>query len=145
MNLRNLLLTPILFDATFPALSFFVSRNLFALYSRVAFSVNFFLGSCCIADFGLAVLHSSTTGSVDVPTNNRIGTKRYLAPEILNDVVNVLYFDSYKRADIYATSLVFWEACRRCVIDGMSLNLLCSLYHLQLLLSVLQDPKQVQI
>ena len=75
-------------------------------------------GSCCIADFGLAVLHSSTTGSVDIPTNNRIGTKRYLAPEILNDVVNVLYFDSYKRADVYATGLVFWEACRRCVING---------------------------
>ena len=77
-----------------------------------------FAGSCCIADFGLAVLHSSTTGSVDIPTNNRIGTKRYLAPEILNDVVNVLYFDSYKRADVYATGLVFWEACRRCVLDG---------------------------
>lgn len=75
-------------------------------------------GSCCIADFGLAVLHSSTTGSVDIPTNNRIGTKRYLAPEILNEAVNILYFDSYKRADVYATGLVFWEACRRCIVDG---------------------------
>eukprot|EP00794_Sanderia_malayensis_P017253 gene17253-18978_t len=75
-------------------------------------------GTCCIADFGLAVLHSSTSGSLDMPTNNRIGTKRYLAPEILNDAVNVLYFDSYKRADVYAAGLVFWEACRRCVING---------------------------
>ena len=78
----------------------------------------YFVGSCCIADFGLAVLHSSTTGSVDIPTNNRIGTKRYLAPEILNEAVNILYFDSYKRADVYATGLVFWEACRRCIVDG---------------------------
>ena len=83
----------------------------------------FSVGSCCVADFGLAVLHSSTTGSVDIPTNNRIGTKRYLAPEILNDVVNVLYFDSYKRADVYATGLVFWEACRRCLVDGTELKL----------------------
>eukprot|EP00795_Rhopilema_esculentum_P013746 gene13746-4668_t len=76
-------------------------------------------GTCCIADFGLAVLHSSTKGdSVDIPTNNRIGTKRYLAPEILNDVFNVLYFDSHKRADVYAMGLVFWEACRRYVING---------------------------
>ena len=84
---------------------------------------DFSAGSCCIADFGLAVLHSSATGSLDIPTNNRIGTKRYLAPEILNDVVNVLYFDSYKRADVYATGLVFWEACRRCLVDGAELKL----------------------
>ena len=86
----------------------------------MSYYIPFFpLGTCCIADFGLAVLHSSTKGdSVDIPTNNRIGTKRYLAPEILNDVFNVLYFDSHKRADVYAMGLVFWEACRRYVING---------------------------
>lgn len=42
-------------------------------------------GSCVIADFGLAVLHTQSTGEIDLGTNPRVGTKRYMAPEVLNE------------------------------------------------------------
>lgn len=42
-------------------------------------------GSCVIADFGLAVTHVQSTGQLDVGTNPRVGTKRYMSPEILDE------------------------------------------------------------
>lgn len=42
-------------------------------------------GSCVIADFGLAVTHTQTTGKIDLGNNPRVGTKRYMAPEILDE------------------------------------------------------------
>ncbi|XP_022241418.1 TGF-beta receptor type-1-like isoform X1 [Limulus polyphemus] len=77
-------------------------------------------GTCCIADLGLAVRFDSSTNSVDIPSNLRVGTKRYLAPEVLDETMNQNHFDSFKRADIYAFGLVLWEIARRCnVVGGM--------------------------
>jgi len=42
-------------------------------------------GSCVIADFGLAVTHVQATGAMDVGTNPRVGTKRYMSPEVLEE------------------------------------------------------------
>nr|CAI5856124.1 unnamed protein product [Callosobruchus analis] len=39
-------------------------------------------GTCAIGDLGLAVRHDVTTDTVDIPLNNRVGTKRYMAPEV---------------------------------------------------------------
>lgn len=39
-------------------------------------------GTCAIADLGLAVRYDSITDTVDIVPNNRVGTKRYLAPEV---------------------------------------------------------------
>lgn len=75
-------------------------------------------GTCAIADLGLAVRYDSDNDSVDIPPNPRVGTKRYLAPEVLDETMNPNQFDAYKRADIYALGLVFWEISRRCNIDG---------------------------
>ena len=70
---------------------------------------------CCIADFGLAVMKNSQADSkINMPTNPRQGTKRYMAPEILNESMNMGRFDSFKQADIYALGLVMWEICRKC-------------------------------
>lgn len=33
-----------------------------------------------IADLGLAVKHDSTTNTIDIPANHRVGTKRYVSP-----------------------------------------------------------------
>ncbi|KAI8478012.1 Activin receptor type-1C [Branchiostoma belcheri] len=66
-------------------------------------------GQCAIADLGLAVKHDPITDSVDIAPNNRVGTKRYMAPEVLDDTINITHFDSFKRADVYALGLVFWE------------------------------------
>ena len=56
--------------------------------------------NCCIADFGLAVTHTQTTGKVDVAHNHRVGTKRYMAPEVLDQTMKSDVFDSYKLADM---------------------------------------------
>ncbi|CAG2165286.1 unnamed protein product, partial [Oppiella nova] len=74
--------------------------------------------NCCIADFGLAVTHTQTTGKVDVAENHRVGTKRYMAPEVLDNTMKSDVFESYKMADIYSLALVFWEVVRRTRIDG---------------------------
>lgn len=46
---------------------------------------------------------------------------RYMAPEVLDDTINMKHFESFKRADIYALGLVFWEIARRCSIGGRTL------------------------
>lgn len=75
--------------------------------------------SCAIADLGLCVKHDSETDTVDIPVNSRVGTKRYLAPEILEENLNVHHFDSWKRADVYSLGLVFWELGRRTNLSGI--------------------------
>jgi TGF-beta receptor type-1 len=39
-------------------------------------------GTCCIGDLGLAVRYDTASNEVDIPLNNRVGTKRYMAPEV---------------------------------------------------------------
>ncbi|XP_055379390.1 TGF-beta receptor type-1 isoform X1 [Condylostylus longicornis] len=70
--------------------------------------------SCAIADLGLAVRHVDKDDSVDIPSTHRVGTKRYMAPEVLDETLNANHFDSYKRADVYAFGLILWEIARRC-------------------------------
>lgn len=72
-------------------------------------------GTCCIADLGMAVRYNSNTGVVDVPTNTRVGTRRYLAPEILEGKFNLMDFEAVKATDIYALGLVLWEILRRTI------------------------------
>lgn len=47
--------------------------------------------------------------------------ERYMAPEILDDTMNINNFESFKRADIYSLGLVYWEISRRCLDGGMTL------------------------
>ncbi|XP_022917361.1 TGF-beta receptor type-1 isoform X3 [Onthophagus taurus] len=76
-------------------------------------------GTCAIGDLGLAVRHDVTTDTVDIPLNHRVGTKRYMAPEVLDESMNIEHFDSFKRADVYALGLIFWEIARRCNVGGI--------------------------
>lgn len=78
-------------------------------------------GTCAIADLGLAVRYDSVSNSVDIPPNTRVGTKRYLAPEVLDDSINTNHFDTFKRADIYSFGLCIWEIARRCNVGGKCL------------------------
>ena len=68
--------------------------------------------TCCIADFGLAVFKNQN--EMNIPTNPKQGTKRYMAPEILNETINMKSFESFKQVDVYALGLILWELCRRC-------------------------------
>ncbi|CAL8389387.1 unnamed protein product [Gadus morhua 'NCC'] len=76
-------------------------------------------GQCCIADLGLAVMHFQDTNELDVGNNPKVGTKRYMAPEVLDDSVQTDCFESYKRVDIWALGLVLWEVARRTVSNGI--------------------------
>ncbi|XP_035218409.1 activin receptor type-1-like [Stegodyphus dumicola] len=77
-------------------------------------------GTCVIADFGLAVTHTQTTGKTNVAQNYRVGTKRYMAPEVLEEKMNPAVFESYRRVDMYAFGLVLWEVCLRCLTGGIA-------------------------
>ncbi|NXK05712.1 ACVR1 protein, partial [Herpetotheres cachinnans] len=68
---------------------------------------------------GLAVMHSQSTNQLDVGNNPRVGTKRYMAPEVLDETIQADCFDSYKRVDIWAFGLVLWEVARRMVSNGI--------------------------
>ncbi|XP_063547668.1 TGF-beta receptor type-1 isoform X1 [Cydia strobilella] len=70
--------------------------------------------TCVIGDLGLAVRHNVSSDSVDVPSTNRVGTKRYMAPEVLDETMDTRQFDPYKRSDVYSFGLVVWEMARRC-------------------------------
>ncbi|KAL4617299.1 bone morphogenetic protein receptor type-1B-like isoform X1 [Arapaima gigas] len=76
-------------------------------------------GMCCIADLGLAVKFISDTNEVDIPTNTRVGTKRYMAPEVLDESLNRAHFQSYIMADMYSFGLILWEIAQRCVSGGI--------------------------
>uniref|UniRef100_V9KSU0 receptor protein serine/threonine kinase n=1 Tax=Callorhinchus milii TaxID=7868 RepID=V9KSU0_CALMI len=75
---------------------------------------------CCIADLGLAVIHSQSNDYLDIGNNPKVGTKRYMAPEVLDDTIRTNFFDSYKQTDIWAFGLVLWEIARRTVINGIT-------------------------
>merc|ERR1711936_27947 len=70
-------------------------------------------GTCAIADFGLAVRFDSETSEIDIAPNTRVGTRRYMAPEVLDESLNKSSFESFKAADMYAFGLVLWEITRR--------------------------------
>ena len=70
-------------------------------------------GTCAIADFGLAVRFDSETVEIDIAPNTRVGTRRYMAPEVLDETLNKSSIESFKAADMYAFGLVLWEITRR--------------------------------
>eukprot|EP00794_Sanderia_malayensis_P017439 gene17439-19183_t len=76
-------------------------------------------GQCVISDLGLAVLHSKETNQLDIAVSRRVGTKRYMAPEVLEEVINCNSFDSFKQVDVYAFGLVLWEIARKSVCAGV--------------------------
>ncbi|XP_012284466.1 activin receptor type-1 [Orussus abietinus] len=76
-------------------------------------------GSCVIADFALAATQDRLiTDRVDL----RQGTKRYMSPEVLEQILNIECLESFRRADIYSLGLILWEVCRRCISHGVALD-----------------------
>uniref|UniRef100_A0A8C4S993 Serine/threonine-protein kinase receptor n=1 Tax=Erpetoichthys calabaricus TaxID=27687 RepID=A0A8C4S993_ERPCA len=69
-----------------------------------------------IADFGLAVRFEP--GKPPGDTHGQVGTRRYMAPEVLEGAIN-FQRDAFLRIDMYAMGLVLWELVARCTAsDG---------------------------
>ena len=77
-----------------------------------------FLAIILSLELSLLFLRLLDTGQVDIPYNNKVGTKRYMAPELLNETIDEAMFDSWKMADVYSLGLVYWELARRCCYRG---------------------------
>jgi serine/threonine protein kinase len=63
-------------------------------------------------------MHSQTSDYLDVGNNPRVGTKRYMAPEVLDESIRMDIFESYKQTDIWALGLVLWEISTRTIVNG---------------------------
>ncbi|KAI4823411.1 hypothetical protein KUCAC02_011995 [Chaenocephalus aceratus] len=64
---------------------------------------------------GVPSMTSSIPGlpTLDVGNNPRVGTKRYMAPEVLDETIRMDVFESYKQTDIWALGLVSGKLARR--------------------------------
>ncbi|KAJ6649448.1 Activin receptor type-2B [Pseudolycoriella hygida] len=67
--------------------------------------------TACIADFGLALIFEP--GKPCGETHGQVGTRRYMAPEVLEGAINFTR-DAFLRIDVYACGLVLWELVSRC-------------------------------
>lgn len=67
--------------------------------------------SACVADFGLALVFQPGKSCGD--THGQVGTRRYMAPEVLEGAINFSR-DAFLRIDMYACGLVLWELASRC-------------------------------
>jgi activin receptor type-2B len=75
--------------------------------------------TACIADFGLGLIFHPGKPCGD--THGQVGTRRYMAPEVLEGAINFSR-DAFLRIDMYACGLVLWELVSRCTAQDVSLN-----------------------
>ncbi|CAH1241288.1 TGFBR2 [Branchiostoma lanceolatum] len=75
-------------------------------------------GTCCLADFGLALNLDPTIRVEEYANSGQVGTPRYMAPEALESRVNLVNLESFKQIDVYAMALVLWEMLARCEVIG---------------------------
>lgn len=73
--------------------------------------------TACIADFGLALIFEPGKSCGD--THGQVGTRRYMAPEVLEGAINFSR-DAFLRIDMYACGLVLWELATRCTAGQLS-------------------------
>jgi bone morphogenetic protein receptor type-1B len=67
-------------------------------------------------------LCDSESNEIDIAPNTRVGTRRYMAPEVLDETLNKTAFEAFKAADIYSFGLVLWEIARRCNTAASSVS-----------------------
>ena len=92
--------------------------------------------TCCIGDLGLALCgdkqgnvifqnrSSENIGSFFIEPNNKVirtGTKRYMAPEILNRLIDVKSVYQFQNAEMYSLGLIFWEMLRRVKFEFLNM------------------------
>ncbi|NWZ29991.1 AMHR2 protein, partial [Asarcornis scutulata] len=71
-------------------------------------------GTCAIGDFGLALALPPPRPWCE-PRVLQAGTQRYLAPEILDESLDLRSWGrALRQADVYALALLLWEILSRC-------------------------------
>jgi len=70
--------------------------------------------AACIADFGLGLKCDDRRIS-ESESHGQIGTRRYMAPELLEGATDFTSF-AFQQIDVYAAALVLWEVLSRTVI-----------------------------
>ncbi|NXE70174.1 AMHR2 protein, partial [Calcarius ornatus] len=71
-------------------------------------------GTCAIGDFGLA-LALPPRAQDSAGSRHSAGTQRYLAPEILDESLDLRAWGrALRQADVYALGLLLWEILSRC-------------------------------
>ncbi len=75
------------------------------------------IGNCVVADFGLALVAKDFLPE-SAPVKVQVGTKRYMAPEVLNNSIMTTEIQSFCVTDIYSYGLVMWEVLRRSEGEG---------------------------
>ncbi|XP_046916600.2 activin receptor type-1C [Dermatophagoides farinae] len=77
--------------------------------------------SCCISDFASATTKALNDAKIlsgyDIPC---FGTVRYMAPEILNNTINMDRIEEFLYTDIYSLGLVYWEILNRLQLNDGS-------------------------
>ncbi|XP_040984733.1 anti-Muellerian hormone type-2 receptor [Aquila chrysaetos chrysaetos] len=76
-------------------------------------------GTCAIGDFGLALAlpprAQAGAGARHAVPIRKAGTQRYLAPEILDESLDLRAWGrALRQADVYALALLLWEILSRC-------------------------------
>ena len=72
--------------------------------------------SCCIGDFRQAIFKHKN--KVKVTSDIWLSTVRYMAPEVLDNSIDLSSFESFKHVDIYTLGLVMWEISNRAIRNG---------------------------
>lgn len=72
---------------------------------------------CCIGDLGLAITSNDYRDKVD-KINFQVGTRRYMAPEIIEGSANLEKFFTLKAADMFSSSYIIWEMIHICVLEN---------------------------
>ncbi|XP_076820246.1 TGF-beta receptor type-2-like isoform X1 [Clavelina lepadiformis] len=77
--------------------------------------------SCVLADFGLSLKLDPELSRDELSNAGQVGTSRYMAPELLERLVNLTDIEMFKRVDVYGMALVMWEMANRCdATEGMA-------------------------
>ena len=67
-----------------------------------------------------------------------MGTRRYMAPEVLDGTLKKDSFEAFLHADVYSFGLVLWELCRRTVTGDKTVSQI----FLKLQIYVSNSPEQ---
>lgn len=73
---------------------------------------------CCIVDFGFVVKYLIDIEEIDIKLDIRVGIRRYMVLEVLENNLDFRNFVVFKMVDIYFFVFVLWEIVRRCIFDG---------------------------